>query len=213
MLAEIVGFGMSQDGFDLNRPCDDGAGAELCMRRALDDAGLEPTAIEAVNAHATGTFLGDLAEATSLRRLLGSTWRRTPVSAVKGAIGHAMASAGALETIVAAFTCATGIVPPTVNLVDPMWAASWITSSERLVTLMRALSCLHRSAWVDRTLPSSLREPPPTAEFMGRVVRHGSPCGSYRVRRGYKHGMVHRTTCGLLLLIGLNSRASGARMH
>ena len=119
VLAEIVGFGMSQDGFDLNRPCDDGAGAELCMRRALDDAGLEPTAIEAVNAHATGTFLGDLAEATSLRRLLGSTWRRTPVSAVKGAIGHAMASAGALETIVAAFTCATGIVPPTVNLVDP----------------------------------------------------------------------------------------------
>jgi 3-oxoacyl-[acyl-carrier-protein] synthase II len=118
-LAEVIGFGMSQDGFDLNRPCDDGAGAELCMRRALDDAALEPTALEAINAHATGTFLGDLAEAAALRRLLGDEWKRTPVSGVKGAIGHAMAAAGALETIVAAYTCATGVVPPTVNLDEP----------------------------------------------------------------------------------------------
>ncbi len=118
-LAEIVGFGMSQDGFDLNRPCDDGAGAELSLRRALDDAELQPLAINAVNAHATGTFLGDLAEAAALRRLFHDNWRRVPVSGIKGALGHAMAAAGALETIVAAYTCATGIVPPTVNLSEP----------------------------------------------------------------------------------------------
>ena len=119
VLAEVIGFGVSQDGFDLNRPCDDGAGGELCMRRALDDAGLEPHALGAVNAHATATFLGDLAEAAALRRLLGDAWQRTPVSGAKGAIGHAMAAAGALEAIVAAHTCATGIVPPTVNLREP----------------------------------------------------------------------------------------------
>jgi 3-oxoacyl-[acyl-carrier-protein] synthase II len=119
VLAEVIGFGMSQDGFDLNRPCDDGAGAELCMRRALNDAGLAPPALDAINSHATGTFLGDLAEVAALRRLLGDDWKRTPVSGVKGAIGHAMAAAGALETIVAAYTCATGIVPPTVNLDEP----------------------------------------------------------------------------------------------
>ena len=119
VLAEVVGFGVSQDGFDLNRPCDDGAGAELCMRRALDDAALGPPALDAINAHATGTFLGDLAEAAALRRLLGDGWRRTPVSGIKGAIGHAMAAAGALEAIVAAYTCATGVVPPTVNLDEP----------------------------------------------------------------------------------------------
>jgi 3-oxoacyl-[acyl-carrier-protein] synthase II len=119
VLAEVVGFGMSQDGFDLNRPCDDGAGAELCIRRALDDAALGPPAVDAVNAHATGTFLGDLAEAAALRRLLGDGWKRTPVSGIKGAVGHAMAAAGALEAIVAAYTCATGIVPPTVNLDEP----------------------------------------------------------------------------------------------
>ena len=95
ILAEIVGFGTSQDAHDLNRPPPDGAAAELCMRRALDDAGLTPDAIGAVNAHATGTRAGDPAEAAALRRLLGARWQRTPVSSVKGALGHAMSAAGA----------------------------------------------------------------------------------------------------------------------
>lgn len=116
VLAEVIGFGMSQDAFDLNRPCDDGAGAELCMRRALDDAGLAAEEIDAVNAHATATYAGDLAEAMALRKVFAGTWERVPVSGSKGAIGHAMAAAGVLEAIVAAQTCATGIVPPTVNL-------------------------------------------------------------------------------------------------
>jgi 3-oxoacyl-(acyl-carrier-protein) synthase len=118
-LVEVAGFAMSQDGFDLNRPCDDGGGAELSMRRALDDAGLHPNDVDAVNAHATGTFLGDLAEAMALRRLFRENWKHTPVSAAKGSLGHSMAAAGALETIVATYTCATGIVPPTVGLEEP----------------------------------------------------------------------------------------------
>jgi 3-oxoacyl-[acyl-carrier-protein] synthase II len=118
-LAEVIGFGMSQDAFDLNRPCDDGAGAELCMRRALADADLSATSIDAVNAHATATYSGDLAECAALRSLFGEEWPRVPVSGSKGAIGHAMAAAGALEAIVAMQTCMTGIVPPTVNLRQP----------------------------------------------------------------------------------------------
>ena len=116
VLAEVIGFGVSQDGFDLNRPCDDGAGAELCMRRALADAELSADQIDAVNAHATATYSGDRAEAAALRKLFANRWREVPVSGTKGAIGHAMAAAGVLEAIVAAQTCATGIVPPTVNL-------------------------------------------------------------------------------------------------
>ena len=116
IFAEVIGFGVSQDAFDLNRPCDDGGGAELCMRRALADAALESEEIDAVNAHATATYSGDLAEAAALRKLLSNRWREVPVSGSKGAIGHAMAAAGVLEAIVAAQTCATGIVPPTVNL-------------------------------------------------------------------------------------------------
>jgi 3-oxoacyl-[acyl-carrier-protein] synthase II len=116
VFAEVIGFGMSQDAFDLNRPCDDGTGAELCMRRALADAALTEEQIDAVNAHATATYSGDLAEAAALRKLFANRWREVPVSGSKGAIGHAMAAAGVLEAIVAAHTCATGIVPPTVNL-------------------------------------------------------------------------------------------------
>ena len=116
VFAEVIGFGVSQDAFDLNRPCDDGAGAELCMRRALADAGLNPEEVDAVNAHATATYSGDLAEAAALRKVFAGRWQSVPVSGAKGAIGHAMAAAGVLEAIVAAQTCATGVVPPTVSL-------------------------------------------------------------------------------------------------
>ena len=116
VFAEVIGFGMSQDAFDLNRPCDDGAGAELCMRRAISDANLSDGQIDAVNAHATATYSGDLAEAVALRKVFVNRWQDLPVSGAKGAIGHAMAAAGVLEAIVAAQTCASGIVPPTVNL-------------------------------------------------------------------------------------------------
>ncbi len=116
VIVEVIGFGVSQDAFDLNRPCDDGAGADLCMRRALADAALSAEEIDAVNAHATATYSGDLAEAAALRRVFSDRWQGVPVSGAKGAIGHAMAAAGVLEAIVAAQTCATGIVPPTVNL-------------------------------------------------------------------------------------------------
>ncbi|HZJ73014.1 MAG TPA: beta-ketoacyl synthase N-terminal-like domain-containing protein, partial [Planctomycetota bacterium] len=108
-LAEVSGFGVSQDGFDLNRPLPDGSAAEACMRLAVEEAGIEPQDVGAVNAHATGTVLGDLAEAAA----------RVPVSSVKGALGHAMAAAGALEAIAAVLTCRHGVVPPTTNLADP----------------------------------------------------------------------------------------------
>ena len=119
VLAEVLGFGASQDAYDLNRPPPDGEAAELCMRRALDDAGLAPDAITAVNAHGTGTRAGDPAEAAALRRLLGARWQRTPASSLKGAIGHAMSASGALEAVVAIASSRTGLVPPTVNLEQP----------------------------------------------------------------------------------------------
>ena len=118
-LAEVRGFGVSQDAYDLNRPPPDGLGAELCLRRTLDDAGCAADDVDAVNAHGTGTHAGDPAEAAALRRVFAATWRDTPVSSVKGAIGHAMAAAGALEAAVAIQTCRTGLVPPTCNLTEP----------------------------------------------------------------------------------------------
>lgn len=118
-LAEVVGFGASQDAFDLNRPPEDGAGAILCITRALADADLPPAAVDTVNAHGTGTLAGDIAEAAAIRAVFKERDRPLPVSSVKGAIGHAMAAAGALEAIVALETVRSGLVPPTVNLTTP----------------------------------------------------------------------------------------------
>ncbi len=118
-LAEVLGFAMTQDAHDLNSPPEDGAGALQCMRQALRDGGLEPGQIDAVNAHGTGTVLGDPAEAAAMRGLLGAGWERVPVSGSKGAIGHTMAAAGVLDAIVAIYSCRTGLVPPTVNLERP----------------------------------------------------------------------------------------------
>ncbi len=142
-LGEVIGFGTSQDAFDLNRPPAEGEGAERCLRRTLADAGLEAAAIDAVNAHATGTLVGDPAEAAALRRVLGPRWTEVPVSGVKGALGHAMAAAGALEAVVALRTCATGVVPPTVHLErpDPACALDHVIGAPRVTEARRVLSC------------------------------------------------------------------------
>jgi len=143
ILAEVVGFGTSQDAHDLNRPPPDGAAAELCMRRALDDARLTPDAIGAVNAHATGTRAGDPAEAAALRRLLGARWQRTPVSSAKGALGHAISAAGALEAVVAMSSCRTGVIPPTTNLEQPDedCALDHVIGAARTIAPGPVLSC------------------------------------------------------------------------
>lgn len=117
ILGEVVGFGSSQDAFDLNRPPPDGAGAELCMRRALGDAGLAPGAVAAISAHGTGTRAGDPAEAAAVRRVFGD--RGPAVTSIKGAIGHQMAAAGASQAVAAVASCRAGVVPPTCNLSDP----------------------------------------------------------------------------------------------
>jgi 3-oxoacyl-[acyl-carrier-protein] synthase II len=141
-LAEVTGFGVSQDAFDLNRPLPDGSAAELCMRRALDDAGIEAAQVDAVNAHGTGTVLGDMAEAAALRRLLDGGWQRVPVSSLKGALGHAMAAAGALEAVASVLTCRNGLVPPTANLTDPDGACELdhVTGRPRPHEVQRMLS-------------------------------------------------------------------------
>ncbi|MEZ6186059.1 MAG: beta-ketoacyl-[acyl-carrier-protein] synthase family protein [Planctomycetota bacterium] len=140
-LAEVVGFGTSMDAYDLNRPPPDGAGAERCIRRALEDAGLAPAAIDAVNAHGTGTRVGDPAEAAALNRVFGTPG--PPVSSVKGALGHAMAASGALEAVVVVLALEAGAVPPTVNLTqpDPECALDHVLGAPRTLPLTHALSC------------------------------------------------------------------------
>ncbi|HUT76080.1 MAG TPA: beta-ketoacyl-[acyl-carrier-protein] synthase family protein [Polyangia bacterium] len=95
-LAELLGCGLSSDAHHMTAPPADGSGAELAMRRALADAGLEPGGVDHVNAHGTGTPLNDTAEAAAISRIFGS---RVSVMSCKGLTGHTLGGAGGVEAV------------------------------------------------------------------------------------------------------------------
>lgn len=114
ILAELIGFASNASPTNIVNP--DADSIRTCMRLALEDAEMEPGAIDYVNAHATGTVLGDVAEAKAIEGLFGS---RPPVSSLKGHMGHTMAASGALELIASLQMMREGRVLPTLNLQTP----------------------------------------------------------------------------------------------
>ncbi len=115
--ADLLGWGVSTDAYHPTTPAPDGAGAAAAMRLAVADAGLEPGDIGYVNAHGTGTKLGDRAEAEAITAVFG---RQPPaVSSTKAVTGHLLASAGAVEAAATAIAICRGVLPPTHNLDEP----------------------------------------------------------------------------------------------
>lgn len=114
--AEIVGYGMSSDAHHITAPLEDGDGAVRAMAQALRDAELQPEAVGHVNAHATSTPIGDLAENNAIKRTFGNSSCDLPVYAPKGALGHLLGAAGTVEAIIAILSVQTGVIPPNVNL-------------------------------------------------------------------------------------------------
>jgi 3-oxoacyl-[acyl-carrier-protein] synthase II len=119
--AEIAGYGKSSDAHHMVQPDPQARGVTLAMERALRDAEIEAGEVDYINAHATSTDLGDLAETQAIHRVFGERAKTMPVSANKSMFGHALGAAGALEGICAALTIHDGIIPPTINYshVDP----------------------------------------------------------------------------------------------
>jgi 3-oxoacyl-[acyl-carrier-protein] synthase II len=119
--AEIVGYGKSSDAHHMVQPDPQARGVTLAMERALRDAEIVPDEVDYINAHATSTDLGDLAETQAIHRVFGERAKTMAVSANKSMFGHALGAAGALEGICAVLTIRDGIVPPTINYshVDP----------------------------------------------------------------------------------------------
>ncbi len=119
ILAEIVGYGMSGDGYHMTSPSPDGDGASRCMQAALDDAKILPGQIDYINAHGTSTPLNDLYETRAIKAVFGADAHRIPVSSTKSMTGHLLGGAGGLETTFTALAISNSIIPPTINLEDP----------------------------------------------------------------------------------------------
>lgn len=119
ILARVMGAGMTSDARDFVEPDPDGERAGDAIARAIELAGLTPNDIDHVNAHATGTVVGDLAEARAIRRAFGD--HNPPVYAPKAALGHSLGAAGAVEAVLTVQALRDGVVPPTLNLkeLDP----------------------------------------------------------------------------------------------
>jgi len=117
--AEVLGYGTNGDGYHIVQPRPDGAGAAKCLRLALADAGLEPTQVDYVNAHGTGTQANDAAETQAFKLAFGDAVRRLAISSTKPVMGHLMSASGAAEAAVCALAVGRGAVPPTINLTEP----------------------------------------------------------------------------------------------
>ncbi len=134
--AELIGYGMSADASHITEPDPTGQSPARAMRAAIADAGIEPTDIGYVNAHATSTPLGDAAETNVIKVALGEEHaRRTPVSSTKGATGHCFGAAGAIEAIFTILALRDRVVPPTINFesVDPACDLDYVPNEAREV--------------------------------------------------------------------------------
>jgi 3-oxoacyl-[acyl-carrier-protein] synthase II len=116
--ADLLGWGASTDAHHPTTPRPDGEGAAACMRSALADARLDPGDVDYVNAHGTGTRLGDRAEAVAVRAVFGGGGGPA-VSSVKGCTGHLLGASGAVEAVATVLSVARGELPPTANLDAP----------------------------------------------------------------------------------------------
>ena len=118
-LAELVGYAATADASHITLPAPGGIGAVRAARNALAKAGMDPSEIDHVNAHATSTPEGDKAEIQAIKTIFGDHASKVSVTANKSMLGHTLGAAGAIEAIVTILTIREGCVPPTLNLDDP----------------------------------------------------------------------------------------------
>jgi beta-ketoacyl-acyl-carrier-protein synthase II len=141
-LATVAGAGASADAHHPTAPPEDGGGAVLAIRRALADAGIDPSSIGHVNAHGTSTPLNDSAEARALRAVFGDVLDGIVVTSTKGVTGHLLGAAGAVEAAFSILAMREGVVPPTAGLTnqDPDIHLDVVAGAPREVALQAVLS-------------------------------------------------------------------------
>lgn len=119
ILAEIVGYGMSGDAYHITAPPEDGSGATRVMRATLEDAGVDPTEVDYINAHGTSTPPNDRIETRAIKAVFSNHAYKLAISSTKSMTGHLLGAAGGLEAGVSVLVLRDQIIPPTINLENP----------------------------------------------------------------------------------------------
>ena len=139
---EIIGYGMSSDGYHVTLPRPGGGGAARAMQHALDDAGLAATDVDYINAHGTSTIANDATETAAIKTVFGDGAYSVPISSTKSMTGHLLGGAGALESLVCILAIRDGIVPPTINYTtpDPECDLDYVPNEARSVEVKAAMT-------------------------------------------------------------------------
>jgi 3-oxoacyl-[acyl-carrier-protein] synthase II len=133
ILAEVTGFGATNDAFHITAPPEKGEGAAACMALALKDSGLTPLEIGYINAHGTGTILNDKSETAAIKTVFGEQAYWVPISSTKSMIGHLLGAAGAVEALICVKVLQDNMLPPTINYenIDPECDLDYIPNTAR----------------------------------------------------------------------------------
>jgi 3-oxoacyl-[acyl-carrier-protein] synthase II len=142
ILAEVIGYGSTNDAFHISAPAENGAGAALCIRLALEQAGISPAEIDYINAHGTSTPLNDKSETAAIKTVFGEHAYNIPISSTKSVTGHLLGAAGALEAIIAVKSIEDQLIPPTINYEtpDPDCDLDYVPNISRKATINRVMS-------------------------------------------------------------------------
>ncbi len=142
ILAELVGYGSTDDAFHITQPSEGGKGAIKAMQKALDDANLSVNDIDYINAHGTSTPFNDKTESAAIASLFGDHTKKLKVSSTKSMVGHALGASGALEAIACIQAIQSGILPPTINYTnpDPECTLDYVPNNSQKSTINAAMS-------------------------------------------------------------------------
>jgi 3-oxoacyl-[acyl-carrier-protein] synthase II len=142
ILAEMVGYGATDDAAHISQPAEGGEGAARAMTQTLKWAHLRPDEIDYINAHGTGTPLGDERETQAIKTAFGKHASKIAVSSTKSMTGHMISGAGAVEAVVSIMVIREGIIPPTINLEnpDPKCDLDYVPNKARKTEVRAAMS-------------------------------------------------------------------------
>ncbi|MBK9927081.1 MAG: beta-ketoacyl-ACP synthase II [Anaerolineales bacterium] len=142
ILGELAGYGTTDDAHHISAPAENGAGAAMSMKLALEDAGLQLADIDYINAHGTSTPLNDKSETAAIKTVFGEQAYKIPVSSTKSMTGHLLGASGAVEAVFSLLAIGEGIIPPTINYQtpDPMCDLDYVPNKARKASIKHVMS-------------------------------------------------------------------------